>query len=370
MEEALKYFKNIQDPRSIRNQKHPVMTLIGTTLLASLAGIDSFSGFADFTESHFEMLEKYFEFPHGTPSHDTYQRFWDAVSPQEFYNSFGSFTEALATAIGTYINLDGKTIRNSGSDKALHIVSAWCQANQLVLAQEKIDSKSNEITALPKLLSLLDLRNRIVTIDAMGAQRNVCEQIVEQEGDYVISLKGNQGTLHDDVTTYFKDQKFLEKCLISEENDKGHGRIEQRVSYSFDDIEWLQKEHAWPGLKSIGIVTTTVNKANKIMEEQRFYISSLPADARQLNKAARLHWSIENQLHWRLDVVFNEDGACIRNDNAAENIDILRKWALNILQKAKQKPDQSIKSLMRKNVMSFKHLIGIINKIFTIKRLE
>lgn len=364
MENALEYFKNIKDPRSVRNQKHPVMTIIGTTLLASLAGIDSFSGFADFTESHFEELKKYFEFPYGPPSHDTYQRFWDAVNPEEFYCAFEAFTHALVTAIGTYINLDGKTIRNSGENKALHIVSAWCQANQLVLAQEKVDSKSNEITALPKLLKLLDLKNRIVTIDAMGAQRDICKQIIEQEGDYVISLKGNQGTLHDDVVTYFNDEKILEKSLISEENDKGHGRIEQRIAYSFEAIEWLQKEHEWPGLKSIGMVATTVIKGDKTLEEQRFYISSLPADARQLNQAARLHWGIENQLHWRLDVTFNEDGACIRNDNAAENIDILRKWALNVLQKAKQKPDQSIKSLMRKNAMSFKHLIGTVNKIF------
>jgi predicted transposase YbfD/YdcC len=166
------------------------------------------------------------------------------------------------------------------------------------------------------------------------------------------------------VVTYFKDEEVLEKSLVSEENDKGHGRIEQRIAYSFEEIEWLKKEHKWPGLKSIGMVTTTVNKGNKILEEQRYYISSLPADAKKLNQAARLHWSIENQLHWRLDVTFNEDGACIRNDNAAENIDILRKWALNILQKVKQKPDQSIKSIMRKNAMSFKHMMGIVNKIF------
>jgi len=193
MENALSYFSTIQDPRSLRNQKHPVMTLIGTTLLASLAGIDSFSGFADFTESHLGALEKYFDFPHGPPSHDTYQRFWDAVNPQEFYASFATFTQILATAVGPYISLDGKTIRNSGNnhDKALYIVSAWRQANQLVLAQEKIDSKSNEITALPKLITLLDLKNRIVTIDTMGAQRDICKQIIEQEGDYVISLKGN-----------------------------------------------------------------------------------------------------------------------------------------------------------------------------------
>jgi predicted transposase YbfD/YdcC len=364
VENTLKYFENVEDPRSSRNQKHPVMMLIGTTLLASLAGIDSFSGFADFTESHFDELEKHFEFPYGVPSHDTYQRFWDAVNPQEFYASFEAFTRSLATAIGTYINLDGKTIRHSGRDKALHIVSAWCQANQLVLAQEKVDSKRNEITAIPRVLRLLDLENRTVTLDAMGAQREICKQIVEQKGEYVISLKGNQGTLHSDVMTYFEDKKTLENSLISEENDKGHGRIEQRIAYSFEAIEWLKEEHEWPGLKSIGMVTTVVNKKDKVLEEKRFYISSLPADAKRLNEAARLHWGIENQLHWRLDVTFNEDGACIRNDNAAENIDILRKWALNVLQKAKQKPDQSIRSLMRKNAMSFKHLVGVVNKIF------
>ena len=236
--------------------------------------------------------------------------------------------------------------------------------DQLGLAQEKVDSKSNEITAIPKLMRLLDLRNRIVTIDAMGAQREICKQIIQQEGDYVISLRGNQGTLHNDVITYFKNEKTLENSIISEENDKGHGRIEQRIAYSFEDINWLKKEHEWPGLKSIGMVKTTVIKGDKLLQEERLYISSLPADARRLNQAARLHWGIENQLHWRLDVTFNEDGACIRNDNAAENVDILRKWVLNVLQKAKQKLNQSIKSLMRKNAMSFKHLAGLVNKIF------
>ena len=364
MENALKHFKNIQDPRSIRNQKHPVMMLIGTTLLASLSGIDSFSGFADFTESHFEALAQYFDFPHGPPSHDTYQRFWEAVNPEEFYAAFLAFTESLSTVLGQLINVDGKTIKHSGHEKALHIVSAWCHSNQLVLGQQKVDSKSNEITAIPALLKVLDLNNRIITIDAMGAQREICEQITSQGGDYLISLKGNQGSLHKDVIDYFKDQKTLEKSLTSEENDKGHGRIEQRVAYSFDDIEWLQQEHQWPGLKSIGMVATTVWKKDKVIEETRFYISSLPANARQLNHAARAHWGIENQLHWRLDVVFNEDGACVRNDNAAENLDILRKWALNALQKVDRKPDQSLKSLMRKSAMSFRHLQQVVKQIF------
>lgn len=361
---ALNYFSDIDDPRSLRNQKHPLITLIGTTLLASLSGIDSFSGFADFTESHYEHLMEYFDFPYGCPSHDTYQRLWDAISSAQFYKSFLLFTESLAKLTQTFINLDGKTIRHSGDEKALHIVTAWCHANQLVLAQEKVDSKSNEITALPKLIALLDLKGRIVTIDAMGAQRDICSQIIAQGGDYVISLKGNQGTLHRDVTEYFSDSKLLAKCDSSEENDKGHGRIEQRIAYSSEDIEWLQEEHQWPGLKSIGVVNAFVEKNGKHYEEQRFYITSLSSNARLLNSAARAHWGIENQLHWRLDVVFNEDGACIRNDNAAENIDILRKWALNALQKCKQKPEQSIKSLMRKNSMSFSHLLKNVKKIF------
>ena len=364
MQGALRYFSDVDDPRSPRNQKHPLITLIGTSLLASLAGIDSFSGFADFTEAHYEHLIDYFDFPYGSPSHDTYQRLWDTINPSQFYASFLLFTESLARLPQTYINVDGKAIRHSGTEKALHIVSAWCHANQLVLAQEKVNEKSNEITALPKLLELLDLRGRIVMIDAMGAQREICAQIIAQGGDYVISLKGNQGTLHKDVADYFSAPKLLATCESSEENDKGHGRIEQRIAYSSGAIDWLQKDHQWPGLKSIGVVNSFVEKKGKKHEEQRFYITSLPSNAKLLNVAARSHWAIENCLHWRLDVVFNEDGACIRNDNAAENIDILRKWALNALQKCKQKPDQSIKSLMRKNSMSFKYLLGNVKKIF------
>ena len=364
MEDLLDFFTDVQDPRSNRNQKHPLKTLIGTTLLASLSGIDSFSGFSDFTESHFNNLKNYFEFPFGVPSHDTYQRLWDGIEPEQFYRSFGEFANYLADVASNIINLDGKTIRHSGQEKALHIVSAWCRANQLTLAQEKVDDKSNEITALPKLIKLLDLKSRIVTIDAMGAQREICTLIAEKEGDYVISLKGNQGLLHADVIEYFKNQKLRDQCLTSEENDKGHGRLEQRIAYSCDDIDWLQLNHNWPGLKSIGMVKTRVERKGKVSEEARYYISSLAADAKLLNHAARAHWGIENQLHWRLDVVFNEDGGCIRHDNAAENIDILRKWALNVLQKTKSKPNQSIKSVMRKNSMSFEHLSQTIKAIF------
>lgn len=357
------YFTKVEDPRSIRNQRHNFITLIGTTFLSALSGIDSFSGIQDFVEAHFTELHQFFDFPNGVPSHDTYQRLWDSISPSQFLEAFHDFTDTLKNVVSELINIDGKTIRNSGQDKALHIVSAWCQANQLVLAQENVNAKSNEITAIPRLLRLLDLKNHIVTIDAMGAQRDICKQVVEQEGDYVISLKGNQGTLHEDIVRYFEDPENVDTMAVNEENDKGHGRIEQRTAYVTDQIDWLQEIHKWPGLKSIAMVHSKVLKGDKETEEKRFYISSLAKDARKLNNIARAHWGIENQLHWRLDVVFNEDKSCIRNDNAAENMDIMRKWALNILHKAKSKPDQSIKSIMRKNAMSINHLISSVNKI-------
>jgi len=311
---------------------------------------------------HFEELSKYFDLSNGVPSHDTYQRFWSSLSPVQFESSFYEFTKSLEKIAGTIINIDGKTIRNSGQDKALHIVSAWCHANRLVLGQEKVDSKSNEITAIPKLLKLLDLEGRIVTIDAMGAQREICQQILDQSGDYVISLKGNQGTLHEDAKLYLEDSDNHQ--MTNENNDKGHGRIEQRVAVTTHEVQWLQDLHQWPGLKSIGKITSRVFKKEKETTETRYYISSLLLTAQELNDIARSHWGIENSLHWTLDVVFNEDKSCIRNDNAAANMDILRKWALNILHKAKTKPEQTIKSIMRKNLMSVKYLTNSVKTIF------
>lgn len=363
MEDTLgKYFSSLEDPRSLRNQRHPFITLVGTSLLAALSGIDSFSGIQDFVDMHMDSLKEYFDFPHGVPSHDTYQRLWDCLSPTQFKSSFSEFIASLEKVMSDVISIDGKTIRNSGKEKALHIVSAWCHKNQMVFGQEKVESKSNEITAIPKVLDLLDLENKVITIDAMGAQRDICQKIIDAQGDYVIALKGNQGTLHEDVKLYLKDTKNHE--IINENNDKGHGRLEQRVAVVAHDIAWLNNIHTWPGLKAIGQITATVWRKGKETKEVRYYISSLALDAARLNDVARQHWGIENSLHWTLDVVFNEDKACIRNDNAAENMDILRKWAMSILVKAKTKPEQTIKSLMRKNSMSIKHLINVVNKIF------
>ncbi|WP_075260882.1 ISAs1 family transposase [Holospora obtusa] len=315
----------------------------------------------DFVEMHREALKKYFDFPSGVPSHDTYQRLWDNLCSNQFRECFGAFVESLQKITSDIMNIDEKTIRNSSSNKPLHRVSAWCYKNKMVFAQENVNEKSNEIKAIPKLLKLLDLENKIITINAMGAQRDMCQKIVERKGDYGISLKGNQGTLFEDVKLFLSELNNHE--FINENNDKGHGRIEQRVAVVSHHTKWLNDIHQWPGLKSIGRITSTVLRKGKESKDTQYYISSKLLSAFELNEIARQHWEIENQLHWVLDVVFNEDKACIRNDCAAKNLDILRKWALTILHKSKDKPENSIKSIMRKNSMYFKHLIHCVNTI-------
>lgn len=315
----------------------------------------------DFVEIHYDELSKYFDLSGGVPSHDTYQRLWNSICPTQFRESFLDFVKSLQKVCSEIVSIDGKTIRNSGKEKALNIVSAWCHNNHMVFAQEKTHEKSNEITAIPELLKKLDLKEKIITIDAAGAQRNICEQITAGGGNYVIALKGNQKSLYEDVKEFLQDTRNHK--FSNENNDKGHGRIEQRTAFVSHDVEDLQKIHDWPGLRSVGKVVSRVFKKGKETEETRYYISSLALDAQRLNDIARKHWGIENQLHWRLDVIFNEDKSCIRNDNSAENMNIMRKWAMAVLVKAKKKPSQSVKSVMRRNSMSVSHLVDAVKKI-------
>lgn len=352
-------FATVKDRRSIRNQKHPFTSLLGISLLGSLAGIDSFSGLGDYAEMHYESLSEVFELPYGAPSHDTFQRLFDALEPSEFHDCFFKFTQQLSHILEGVIAVDGKTIRNSSANP-LHVVNAWCEANQLVLAQLCVEEKSNEITAIPLLLKLLDLDNRIITIDAMGCQRDIAAQVVEQGGDYVLGLKANQKSLLEDVQAYF--MSCPDNHPSWEEYDKGHGRLEHRHCYATDDIDWLCREHEWPGLKSIAKVESTRTVKGRTEKDIRYYISSLPGNPEQICRAARAHWSVENKLHWRLDVLFNEDGACIRNDNAIENMSIMRKWALNILNQ--KKGISSIKSLQRKASMSFAFMKNLLSDYF------
>ena len=362
MQALLESFSDLPDPRSPRNQKHPFLSLICIGILGAIAGIDSFSGLGDFAESHYESLCKLLELPNGPPSHDTLRRIFDLLDIDAFHDSFTLFTEYLSEQVSELIAIDGKRVCNAGTDSPLHLVSAWCESNQMVLAQKKVACKSNEITAIPQLLSLLDVRGAIVSIDAMGCQESIAQQIVDSGGDYLLALKGNQGSLLEDVSPYFNNLELFDGYSW-QECDKGHGRSEERICYATSNIDYLRTEqHRWPALNTIAMVISKRTVKGKTTTEKRYYITSLPAHAERICRAARSHWGIENKLHWRLDVTYNEDKACIRNDNAAENMALLRKWALNIL--SKHKGSSSTKSLQRKAAMSFEFLQNLLDNIF------
>lgn len=357
-------FSEIEDPRIERTKKHPLESILYIVLCGTISGVDSWIGYQDYAEEHFEILSKFIDLPHGVPSHDTISRVIEALDVIEFEECFEEFVQSLINNAKDLIAIDGKTLRGSFDAKkgvkAKHIVSAWANGCKLVLAQEKVEDKSNEITAIPKLLKRLDIEGQIVTIDAMGCQRDICEQIIDQEGDYVISLKGNQGSLHEDVRLWFEDSNQMVDH-VWEEWDKGHGRIEHRLCRASGDISWLQERHSWPGLSSIAAVHSMRETAKGIQKETRYYISSLSADAERIAKAARRHWGVENSLHWVLDVTMNEDKSRIRNENAPEILAIIRKWGLNIINQ--HKGDISIKRMMRKMAMSPKNLLLILQKI-------
>ena len=267
--------------------------------------------------------------------------FFAAINPEEFKECFVRWTESLQTQIKDIVAIDGKCLRRSydkANDKpAIHMVSAWARGQHLVLGQEKVADKSNEITAIPKLLELLDVSGAIVTIDAMGCQKNIAEQIIKKNADYVLALKGNQGELHEDVKLLFKEQRSCNFSDIQpdvyESTDADHGRIEERCYFITEDIDWLKTKHAWPGLRSIGFVEATREVNNQVSTETRYYISSLAPDAQQFAEAVRGHWGIENSLHWILDVNFKDDICRIRKDNAPQNFAIIKHMAYNLIQK-------------------------------------
>jgi predicted transposase YbfD/YdcC len=273
----------------------------------------------------------------GIASHDTFQRIFAIIRPKELEERFIAWMKAVAkTTKGECVSIDGKTVRGSRdeSDHVIHMVSAWANKNQMVLGQVRTDEKSNEITAIPELLALLELKGCIVTIDAMGCQKDIAEKIVNAEADYVLALKENHPTLYDDVRTYFEtalnETAFYKDVKKSVTLEKGHGRIEKRSYYLTTEIDWLPDLADWKGLHAIGMVHSRVEKADGIHEQTRFYLTTL-SDVKVFAKAVRSHWGIENSLHWCLDVAFNEDKSRTHVDNSGENFAVVRHIALNLL---------------------------------------
>ena len=347
----LRHFEGVEDPRDNRGKEHNLLDIIVIAICAVISGGENWEDIALFGESKQDWLGTFLQLPNGIPCDDTFARVFARLNPQQMQNSFISWVKSVSQVLkGEVVAIDGKTLKHSydrGADKgAIHMVSAWASANRLVLGQSKVNEKSNEITAIPELLKLLDINGCIVTIDAMGCQKEIASQIIEQGADYVLALKGNQGGLFEDVQWLF--QQAINTDFVDVDHDfcqsidKGHGRLEIRRCWTLSNLDYLTQLPLWSGLQTIALVQSERRINGKVSTENRYYISSLPSNAALIANAVRTHWSIENSLHWVLDVSFHEDASRIRKDNSPENMAMLRHFALNLLSR-----DKSSKFSMR-----------------------
>ena len=340
MERFRACFEEIEDPRSGNAIRHGFSELLMIALCAVLCGGESCVDMADFTEEKEDFLREFLPLNNGLPSHDTFSRLFRALEPEQFRRCFQAFMAQFTQACQGVIAIDGKVLRRSfdtaSAKSCLHMVSAWGCEQRLVLGQIATDEKSNEITAVPKLLEMLSLTGCVVTVDALNCQRTIAAQIVDQGGDYALALKGNQGTLHDDVRRFLEDP--ASPMTTAEPTvDGDHGRIETRIASVSTDIEWLQNHHQWPGLAAIGKIDRIRETKTKTTTETAYYLLSMPMTPERFGQIVRAHWGVENSLHWVLDVIMNEDQARNRLDNGPNNLAVLRHMALNILNAKKSK---------------------------------
>lgn len=340
----LRWFGELDDPRPGRNVMYPLSAMLAIAILAVLCGADSWVEVATWGGCKLEWLRTFLPLPHGIPSHDTFGRVFGRLDPAAFEKCFRAWTAALAQSKCRLIAIDGKTLRHSfdraDGKAAIHRVSAWAQENQLVLGQLTTDAKSNEITAIPALLELLDLQGAVVTIDAMGCQKAIAEKVVAQGGDYILQVKDNHPTLRADLELLFAEG-MRPDCLgvrheFTEDVTAGHGRVETRRLWATEEVAWYGEATQWKGLARFLCIEAIREVGDKRSVERRYYLSSLrTTPAESLLRIIRGHWGVENGLHWCLDVSFNEDQSRIHKGHAAENFSRLRRLALNLLKKDK-----------------------------------
>jgi predicted transposase YbfD/YdcC len=335
----LEHFSVVPDPRSTTNRKHLLIDILFITLCAVICGAKGWEEIAEFGGCRKDWLKQFISLPNGIPSHDTFRDVFLFLDTEKFNESFGLWILDIAKKIpGEIISIDGKTSRRSHSKntKPLHLVSAWANKNSLILGQMKVSEKSNEITAIPEILKALDIHGCIVTIDAMGCQKDIAEKIIENGGDYILALKGNQGNFHEQVKdfmdisveTNFEDVLHEKTVTI----EKDHGRIETREYYLINELDWLENREDWVGLNSVGVVVSQRKTQDKTTTEARLYISSLKSDVKRFAEGVRSHWGVES-MHWTLDVSFQEDQCRKRMEKSAANFAIVRHFALNLLKK-------------------------------------
>ena len=361
--------KTLADPRTQRKPDHLLVDIVAIGILATLAGADNMVAVATYGQEEDEWLSTFLELPNGIPSHDTFSRVFALIDPEQFHGFFLRWIEHLTRQLDIkLIHLDGKTSRGSYDRehrlKALHSVSAWASEHHLVLAQQRVDDKSNEITAIPELLKLLDITGTIITIDAMGTQTAIAEQIINAGGNYILALKGNQATLHQGVKTFFKQavEQQWEGIDYSYDDgtDAGHYRIDYRQVWAvpISQVPNLAKRKKWKGLKTIVMVRRKRTLWNDETDELSYYISSLEADAAVIAHSIRSHWSIENSLHWVLDVTFKEDHSRIRMGHGPENIGLLRRLCVNLIKRHPSK--DSIPTKRFRAALSHDFLIDLL----------
>lgn len=345
--------KTIADPRMDRTKDHDLIDILVIAICALLCAAESFNDMEDFGKAKQDWFKTFLPLRNGIPSHDTFNRVFAALDPKEFLDCFLRWTQSLRESVAQEIvALDGKALRRALNrhESPKYVVSAWAESNNLVLGQLKVNEKSNEITAVPELLRVLELSGCIVTVDAMGCQKKIAREIIEADADYVLALKGNQERVHQEVKS-FLDATLEEKkasrpkgAVVSraarqlqefKTEEKDHGRIETRRYYQSDELDWFADREKWEGLRSVGMVESIREVNGQRTTERRYYLSSLKLDVATFARAVRGHWGVENKLHWVMDVCFGEDQSRARTGHAAENLATLRRLALNLLKREK-----------------------------------
>lgn len=348
----MEHFRNLPDPRLDRTKDHDLIDILVIAICTLLCAGESFNDMEDFGHAKHDWFKTFLALRNGIPSHDTFNRLFAALDPQAFLDCFLRWTQSLRVAVKQEIvALDGKALRRAlnGDRSVKYVVSAWAEDNSLVLGQLKVADKSNEITALPELLRVLELAGCIVTVDAMGTQKKIAKAIKEADADYVLALKGNHETVHQEVKSFLdatvaeraakplRPSKAAASLAVLETVEKDHGRIETRRYYQSTELDWFADRAAWEGLQSVGMVEAVREIGSERTVERRYYLSSLPVDVATFARAVRGHWGVENKLHWVLDVQLREDQSRARAGYAAENLATLRRLALNLLKREKTK---------------------------------
>jgi len=337
----LRHFRDLRDPRQCGKVIYPLDEVLLLCLLGVLAGAECFTEIALFGAKKLALLRRFRPFKDGTPAHDHLGDNLATLDAEQFQSCFVAWVAAVAGVPAGVIAIDGKTVRRSGqktgAKAAIHMVWAFAARQRLVLGQVQVAEKSNEIVAIPKLLDMVAIEGAIITIDAMGCQRDIARKVINKKADYVLTVKGNQGSLRDDVELFATEQKakgFADTTISQDTTvDGDHGRIETRTTTVIHDVNWLQQRHDWPGLKGVAMVESSREISGKIERETRYYIMSMVRAAALLGPVIRSHWAIENSLHWVMDMVFRDDESRVRTDHAPANFTTIKHMALNLLRR-------------------------------------